>query len=98
MIRRINWSLGDSRPAHGTMTVYVSGTGTLYLPTGFAVSSAIVTFTQNYSEVISYSEDYYYYSNDVQKPKIYVGSLDSGGFNVEYENIPEYLEFSYYAQ
>jgi len=40
----------------------------------------------------------YAYSNEIHAPEIFVLNTDSDGFTVEYRNIVEFLEFSYYAQ
>jgi hypothetical protein len=96
MIKRIDWKKGDSSPAHGTMTIYVQGDGSIHLPLGFPVSSAIVTFAEQ-GAIAYYSYSYYYYDYD-SLPLIYVESVDDTGFTMAYRNIQECIVFSYYAQ
>lgn len=40
----------------------------------------------------------YHYANDISAPEVYVLSMDTAGFTIEYRNIVEFLEISYYAQ
>jgi len=93
MIRRIIWKLGDSAPDWAHLTLNISGSGTIQIPTGFSTSSAIAAFSRTYLDKIL---DTYGSTLDL---RIFVESVNDTGFVLNYENIPDSipLEINYLA-
>jgi len=105
MIRRYDLSRSDNYMYTGKVTAMASGSGIIFVYTGFPVTRATVSFATipcsfdtTYSSSSSSSSEE---STDIPScSRIYVSSYTSTGFNVTYEGIPEevgYIEFSYSA-
>ncbi len=98
MRRRIIWSQGDSQPIAGHVVVPVDGSGIYVVKLAFAPSSVDVAFSKEYDSRLPDGYGGHYESDPYDfSPQIYIDSLMSSGFNVNYQNVPTQLEFNYFA-
>ena len=93
MKRRVIWKLGDSCPDWASLSLNISGSGTIQITTDFSVSSAVVSFGRTYLDKIL---DTYGSTLDLS---ISVQEVNETGFVLKYDNIPETLplEINYLA-